>query len=65
MALEEKEVLPLAERVLTAGDWADLDEAFSANVDPLTGHEPDPAYRSLFTRILSLVPAPMGLGPAR
>lgn len=62
MALEEREVLPLAERVLTAGDWADLDEAFSANRDPLTGHEPEAEYRTLFTRIVNLVPAPVGLG---
>jgi hemerythrin-like domain-containing protein len=65
MTLEEKEVLPLAQRVLTAQDWADLDEVFMANGDPLTGHEPDPAYRILFTRILNLVPAPIGLGAAR
>jgi len=42
MALEEREILPLAERVLTEQDWADLDEAFIANRDPLTGHDPEP-----------------------
>ena len=62
MALEEQEVLPLAERVLTPQDWAELDEAFGANRDPLTGHEPDDAYRALFTRIVNAVPAPIGLG---
>jgi hemerythrin-like domain-containing protein len=62
MALEEREILPLAERVLTAQDWADLDEAFAANRDPLTGCEPEPDYRALFTRIVGLVPAPIGLG---
>ena len=41
MAVEEREILPLAERVLTKDDWAELDEAFSTNRDPLTGHEPD------------------------
>ena len=66
MALEEREILPLAERVLTTQDWADLDEAFSANRDPLAGHhEPEPDYRALFTRIVSLVPAPIGLGGTR
>jgi hemerythrin-like domain-containing protein len=65
MALEEREILPLAERVLTAQDWADLDEAFAANRDPLTGCEPDPDYRALFTRIVGIVPAPIGLGSAR
>ena len=65
MALEEREILPLAERVLTAQDWADLDEAFAANRDPLTGCEPEPDYRALFTRIVGIVPAPIGLGSAR
>ena len=62
MALEEREILPLAERVLTERDWADLDEAFAANRDPLTGHEPEADYRALFTRIVGIVPAPIGLG---
>ena len=66
MALEEREILPLAERVLTTQDWAELDEAFSANRDPLTGHhDPEPDYRALFTRIVGLVPAPIGLGGSR
>jgi len=64
MALEEREILPLAERVLTARDWADLDDAFAANRDPLAGHDPQPDYRALFTRIVGIVPAPIGLGPA-
>ena len=64
MALEEREVLPLAERLLTADDWRDLDEAFATNRDPLTGHDPEEAYRALFTRIVNLVPAPIGLGTA-
>jgi len=65
MALEEREILPLAERMLTAQDWADLDEAFAANRDPFTGCEPEPDYRALFTRIVGIVPAPIGLGSAR
>lgn len=64
MALEEREILPLAERVLTAHDWADLDDAFAANRDPLAGHAPEPDYRALFTRIVGIVPAPIGLGSA-
>jgi hemerythrin-like domain-containing protein len=65
MALEEREILPLAEKVLTDEDWADLDEAFSANRDPLTGCEPEPDYAALFTRIVNAVPAPIGLGAQR
>ena len=62
MSMEEREILPLAERVLTEQDWLDLDEAFEANRDPLTGHEPEADYRALFTRIVGIVPAPIGLG---
>jgi hemerythrin-like domain-containing protein len=62
MAVEEKQILPLAERTLTAQDWAALDAAFSANRDPLTGHEPDDEYRALFSRIVNVLPAPLGLG---
>jgi len=63
MALEEREILPLAERVLTDNDWRGLDEAFSQNRDPLTGHVADLEYNALFTRIVNIVPAPIGLGP--
>ena len=62
MALEEREILPLAEKVLTPQDWEDLDQAFLANHDPMTGHEPEPDYAALFSRIVRLVPAPVGLG---
>jgi len=64
MALEEREILPLAERVLTEDDWRDLDDAFAQNRDPLTGHVADFEYAALFTRIVNVVPAPIGLGPA-
>ncbi len=62
MALEEREILPLAERVLTREDWIELDEAFESNRDPLTGHAPEPDYQALFTQIVGFVPAPIGLG---
>jgi len=66
MALEENEVLPAAQRVLGAADWAELDSAFAANRDPLTGkHEPDEPYRQLFKTIVMNAPAPIGLGAAR
>jgi hemerythrin-like domain-containing protein len=64
MSVEEKQVLPLAEKALTAQDWAELDAAFLANRDPLTGHEPEQEYRALFSRIVNLLPAPIGLGPS-
>lgn len=64
MRIEETEVLPLAEKVFTAEDWAELDAAFEQNRDPLTGHEPGAEYAGLFSRIVGRVPAPLGLGPA-
>ena len=64
MAKEEREILPLAEKVLTEQDWEELDEAFSRNRDPLTGHPPEREYEALFTRIVNIVPAPIGLGAA-
>ena len=68
MATEGQHILPLAEQVLTEVDWAELDPAFSVNCDPLAGpgREPEAAYRALFTRIVNLVPAPIGRGgPSR
>ena len=62
MRMEEEVILPLAQRVLTERDWAELDEAFGSNRDPLTGHVPDADYRALFSRIVNTVPAPVGLG---
>jgi hemerythrin-like domain-containing protein len=64
MALEEQQILPLAEKVLTEADWIELDEAFGSNRDPLTGHAPPDEYRALFSRIVNSIPAPIGLGPA-
>jgi hemerythrin-like domain-containing protein len=65
MSLEEKQIMPLAEKALKPEDWAELDAAFAANRDPLTGHEPEDDYRALFSRIVNALPAPLGLGPAR
>jgi hemerythrin-like domain-containing protein len=62
MALEEEEILPAAQRALDAADWADIDAAFAANRDPLTGHEPEDVYLPLFSRIVNRAPAPVGLG---
>lgn len=63
MRLEEQEVLPAAQRVLSDDDWRALDAAFEANRDPLTGrYPPDPAYERLFQRIMEVAPAPIGLG---
>jgi len=62
MATEESEILPVARRVFTPDDWLELDAAFAANRDPLTGHEPAEEYRALFHTIVNNAPAPIGLG---
>lgn len=64
MRLEESEILPLAEKVLREQDWEQLDDEFALNRDPMTGARPDVDYDALFTRIVNLVPAPVGLGSA-
>ena len=61
MRKEELELLPLAEQHLTAEDWSVIDAAFDANQDPIAGvREQD--FRTLFSRIVSLAPAPVGFG---
>ena len=63
MHVEETEILPAAEASLDAQDWAELDAAFATNCDPFTGKSPrDPLYDRLFTRIVTMAPAPIGLG---
>ena len=63
MRLEETVILPAALRVLGDADWQEIDAAFATNCDPLTGKYPrDPIYEKLFTRIVTLAPAPIGLG---
>lgn len=61
MRCEEQELLPLAQRALRADDWAAIEAAFAGNQDPiadLRGQD----FQRLYTRIVSLAPAPVGLG---
>ena len=62
MHIEEAQVLPLAEAMPVAADWAELDDAFLANRDPLAGHNAVAAYRPLFTKIIGALPADSGVG---
>jgi hemerythrin-like domain-containing protein len=52
MHVEEAEILPLAESVLSEDDWAELDAAFLTNRDPLSGYEAQEIYRPLFRKIV-------------
>jgi len=58
---EEVEVLPAAESFLTSDDWHDIDQAFLANVDPLSA-EVGAQCDALFRRIVSIVPPAVGVG---
>ena len=62
MQIEETEVLPLAEAVLGASDWAELDAAFMLNRDPLAGFEAESAYQPLFKKILAALPPDSDIG---
>jgi hemerythrin-like domain-containing protein len=62
MALEEREILPLAQQVLSAEDWDELDLAMAREMDPLAGGQAEAAYRGLFDHITRVIPAPLGLG---
>jgi hemerythrin-like domain-containing protein len=63
MHKEETRVIPLAEKLFRNDDWARIDAAFAANQDPLGGVDEDQEFRQLFSRIVSLVPAPLEAGP--
>lgn len=65
MAFEESTLIPLARKHLTAEDWVEIGAAFSENGDPRFNAEADHECRDLFTRIVSLAPPPIGVGPAR
>lgn len=65
MRIEEDVVLRLAEKTFDDADWSELETAFSSHRDPLHGVGANGEdFRALFTRIVNLAPAPIGLGPA-
>lgn len=64
MSKEEERVFPLAEKLFTRSDWEEIDKAFQANADPLANDRSEKDFRKLFSRIVSLAPPPIGVGPA-
>jgi hemerythrin-like domain-containing protein len=62
MGLEEQSLMPAALAHLSAEDWAELDQAFAANRDPLAGHGSMEDYAPVFKLIVNSAPAPVGLG---
>lgn len=59
---EEEVFMPIAERVLSAEDWAEIADAFRENDNPLFGIKPKDEAETLYQRILALAPAPIGFG---
>ncbi|HEY6721104.1 MAG TPA: hemerythrin domain-containing protein [Burkholderiales bacterium] len=64
MRKEEEHVFPLAEKLFTAADWAAIERAFGENADPLERDRDEKDFQKLFSRIVSLAPPPIGVGPA-
>lgn len=63
MRCEEQELLPLAETALIEEDWEAIEQAFAGNADPIADLR-DQDFDKLFTRIVNIAPAPIGLGEA-
>lgn len=66
MRLEEEQILPAAVAALTLDDWKSIDAAFAANADPLSGQDyrKEQDMQKLFSHIVNIVPAPIGVGAA-
>ncbi|KAI5915444.1 hemerythrin domain-containing protein [Thauera sp. 2A1] len=62
MNREEHEVFPLAEKHLADEDWTAIDAAFLSNQNPWQGEAGQ--YQKLFSKIVNIAPAPVGLGPS-
>ena len=61
MRKEEQALLPRAEAALTDEDWKAVAAAFQRNEDPIADlREKD--FAELFSRIVAIAPAPVGLG---
>ena len=61
MRKEEGKVLPLAVERLDAPDWEVIAAEFGANNDPIAG-VPEKEFDTLFSRIASIAPDPIGFG---
>jgi hemerythrin-like domain-containing protein len=62
LRVEERQLIPLAERALTEQDWEAVDASFEEGVDPLRGPDGESDLRRLFTHIVTITPAPFGVG---
>lgn len=60
---EERELIPHAREKLLAEDWLIIDAAFLTNHNPWQGAENE--FSALFEKIVTLAPAPIGLGDSQ
>jgi hemerythrin-like domain-containing protein len=59
--LENKKAFPMAEKVLTEEDWAEIDAAFSDNNDPIVAGAEKTRFDQLHKRIMDLGLPPFGM----
>lgn len=62
MRVEETLIFPIAERELGEEDWRAIEAAFSSHEDPLASPNQEHDLETLFTRIVTITPAPIGVG---
>ena len=62
MDKEQNQVLPIAQKELTAQDWRTIRDMFAAHGDPLLGKRLGDEFEALFSDIVRMTPAPIGLG---
>lgn len=62
MDKEENKVIPIAEQELTEQDWRVIRDVFAAHADPLLGRRLGDEFDALFSDIVRMTPAPIGLG---
>ena len=64
MSLEQKVIIPAAQKHLTAEDWAEIDRAFAQNGDPRFSADIDGEFKQLFTEIIDIAPKRIFDGPS-
>ncbi len=64
MNLEQKVIIPAAQKHLNSEDWAEIARAFDQNGDPRFSVDADEDFRQLFTDILDIAPKRIFDGPS-
>lgn len=62
MDKEENQVLPIAQKELTEKDWGTIRDTFAAHADPMLGKRLGDEFDALFSEIVRMTPAPIGVG---